>query len=174
MLAALRRGSRDVTLAARQSLVAFLEMHLDRGRYAGQDKRRLPVVALMKDGSILETGLDVADRVSLSRSRTDLVRLADLAIETWSWRVLEVPQPLITGDGAVLLFARPGSEDIRMLTFPLSPAHLLVAGEGWEGVISPNTMIQNNTRRWIDGIPGSLDFGRAPAVAAERRSATGS
>jgi hypothetical protein len=171
VLNALRGGSRQITPAARRSLVAFLDMHLDRGRYADQAKISIPAVALMEDGSIRETGLNVGDRVLLSRSRTDLVRLGDLGIEDWPWRVLRVPQPLVTGDGAVLLFAPPGRSQVCTLAFPLSPTHLLVGGQGWEGTISPNMMIQNNTRRWLIGISGSLNLGQAPAFAAERRQA---
>lgn len=169
ILDALRGGSRELSSDDRQSLVAFLDMHLDRGRYADQTKVRIPAVALMNDGSLVETGLNVGDRVLLSRSRTDLVRLADLDITDWPWHVVRTLQPLVTGDGAVLLFAAAGSQEVCTLAFPLSPSHLLVGGQGWEGSISPNTMIQNNTRRWLIGVPGALKLDQASTFAAERR-----
>jgi hypothetical protein len=53
----------DKTIAA---MIAFLDMHLDRGRYADQMDIRTPAVMTKTDGTIEDVEFNFADRLLLS------------------------------------------------------------------------------------------------------------
>ena len=101
-------------------MIAFLDMHLDRGRYADQTKIRAPAVLLKTEGRIENAELTVADRLLLSGFIQDVLRLTTLGLEQWPWQVREVKY-LATGDGAVLLWRPTDGADISTISFPLSP-----------------------------------------------------
>lgn len=142
----------------RAAIVSFLDMHLERGRYADQAKVRVPVWL----GSTTEPGrmaeMALGDRLTFARDiDTDAIRLHRLGLDRWTWRVLPISGGLVTGDGAVMLFNR-GNGPVCAVTFPLSPTRLLVIGDGLPGVHPLfNQLIASRCRRWlVDHVNGPV------------------
>lgn len=166
----LRKG---VTLTAveRSAVIAFLDMHLDRGRYADQTKVRIPAVVLKTGGRIENAELTLGDRLLLSQSFKDVLRLTTLGLEQWPWHVRE-EEGLITGDGAVILWRPTEGADMSTVSFPLSPTQLLVIGHNLPEDVRFNPVLNSrlaeNSRRWIVGARGTLDFKQAGVIAGRR------
>jgi hypothetical protein len=154
----LREGAQSLTNKERDSMIAFLEMHLERGRYTDRTKLRAPALVLKTEGEIEETELRLGDVLLLSRSLPEVLRLQNLELDQWEWRVWPV-EGLITGDGAVLLW-RSSSEDAEIctVTFPLSSDRLLVIGRELPDGVPMNDRIASNSKRWIVGARGSLNL----------------
>jgi hypothetical protein len=76
---------------------------------------------------------------------------------------------LATGDGAVLLWRPTDGAEISTISFPLSPTQLLVIGEDLPDDVPHNRLLAENSKRWIVGARGTLNFSKA-AVIADRRS----
>jgi hypothetical protein len=168
MIVKLRTGLLE-TPEERTDLVNFLDMHLDRGRYADQTKVLTPAVVLSEDGGITDREFNAADRLLLSQSLTGVVRLAARGVENWPWHVYDTPIRLATGDGAVLLYRSPagGATDVSRVTFPLSPTRLLVMGEQLEQAVdlrALNGLMAQNSRRWVVGVRGTLNLAAAPTL----------
>lgn len=143
----------------RAAVIAFLDMHLERGRYADQAKVKVPVWlgSTTEPGRIAEMAL--GDRLTFARDvDTDAIRLSTLNIERWHWRVLSIHGGLVTGDGAVLLFRKTARAPITAVTLPLSPTRLLVIGDGLPGIHPQfNLLIASKCRRWlVDHIDGAI------------------
>lgn len=153
----LRRGI-ELTSSETAALIAFLDMHLDRGRYADQAGMVIPATLLKTDGSIENVDFSVADRLRLSRSLPEILRLASLGLDQWEWRIEPQPAGLITGDGAVLLFPSPEGAGFRTIAFPLSPTQLLVIGERLEPETPINRHIVTASRRWIISLRGTIQM----------------
>lgn len=101
-LVKMRKGE-PLTAAETHAVIAFLDMHLDRGRYADRTKVRAPAVVLRSDGRIEHTELALGDALLMSQSFQDVLRLTTLGREQWPWQV-RAARGLATGDGAVLLW----------------------------------------------------------------------
>ena len=165
----MRKGDALLT-AEKHAVIAFLDMHLDRGRYADRTKVRAPAAVLKSDGRIVHTELALGDALLLSQSFEDVLRLTSLRLEQWPWRVREA-RGLATGDGAVLLWCPTDGADISTVSFPLSPTQLLVIGEDLPDGIPHNPLLAEHSKRWIVGARGTLDFSKAAAIAARRSQA---
>ena len=144
----------DKTVAA---MVAFLDMHLDRGRYADQMDIRTPAFLFKTDGTMEDVEFNVADRLLLSQSIEEVIRLKALDLGTWEWRV--IPGDFVTGDGAVLMFSEAKGADVCTVAYPLSPTQLLLIGKPFDGPMRLNPLIANKSRQWLVGRPGSLKKG---------------
>jgi hypothetical protein len=166
-LVKMRKGE-PLTTAETRAVIAFLDMHLDRGRYADRTKVRAPAVVLRTDGRIEHTELALGDALLLSQSFQDVLRLTTLGLEQWPWQVREA-RGLATGDGAVLLWRPTDGAEISTISFPLSPTQLLVIGEDLPDDVPHNRLLAENSKRWIVGARGTLNFSKA-AVIADRRS----
>ncbi|MHA7269534.1 hypothetical protein [Arthrobacter sp. HLT1-20] len=162
----LRKGH-VLTGVERGALIAFMDMHLDRGRYADQAKSRVPAVLLKIDGRIENAELTVGDRLLMSRFLPDALWLTSLGLEQWTWQVKEM-RGLATGDGAVLLWRPTDGTDISTVSFPLSPTELLVVGEDLPDGVAINPLVAEKSRRWIVGVRGSLNFDFASRITALR------
>lgn len=162
----LRNGD-SLTAAERSAVIAFLDMHLDRGRYADKTKIRVPAVVLKTGGRIEDAELNLGDMLLLSQSIQDVLRLTTLGLEQWPWQVRE-GNGLATGDGAVLLWCSPDGADISTISFPLSPTQLLVIGQNLPDGTPLNWKLAENSKRWIVGRKGTLDFSKAAVIAARR------
>lgn len=123
----LRDGARELGDADRDAMIAFLDMHLERGRYADSAKIRVPAVLMMKDGTTQDAELALGDVITLSQSHPDVFRLSSLPLDQWEWKVLDAVG-LATGDGAVLLWRESETAEVSTVSFPLSPTRLLVIG----------------------------------------------
>ncbi|MGR0218632.1 DUF4238 domain-containing protein [Agromyces sp. ZXT2-6] len=163
----LRNGHTTLTPAEQSAMIAFLDMHLDRGRYADQTTIRTPAVLLRTGGWIEDAELNLGDRLLLSQSLRDVIRLTALGLEQWPWQVREA-QHLATGDGAVLLWRPTDGADISTISFPLSPTKLLVIGQDLPDDVRLNTLLAMNSRRWIVGLLGTLNLDQAAVIAARR------
>ncbi|WP_336698090.1 hypothetical protein [Curtobacterium sp. USHLN213] len=139
------------------AMISYLDVHLDRGRYADQTEIRTPAVLLKTDRTIQDVEFNVADRLLLSQSMKDVVRLKALGLESWEWRIL--PGEFVTGDGAVLLFREAEGADVCTVAFPVSPTQLVLIGKPFEGPVPLNPLIASKSRRWLVGRPGSLRRG---------------
>lgn len=159
----LRGGDYDLSDAERKALVAFLDMHLDRGRYANQARTLAPAILVKTDGQHENAELNLGDLVLLSQYLPEVLRLSKLGIEEWRWEIWPV-NGLITGDGAVLLWCEPGSEEVITISFPLSPTKLLVIGQTLPDGIWHNDRLAENCKRWIVGEIGTL---RLDSVTAD-------
>lgn len=166
------RAGHALTASDKDDVIAFLDMHLDRGRYADQSEVRTPAVLVKTDGSSGDASLSLGDRLLLSRHMEGVVRLAALGVAQWPWQVLEA-RSLATGDGAVLLWRQTDGAEVSLVTFPLSPTQLLVIGEGFPERAPLNTLLAQHSRRWIVGTVGSLVKGQAAVIAALRRAESG-
>lgn len=161
------REGEPLTTTEAHAVIAFLNMHLDRGRYADRTKVRAPAVALRADGRIEQRELALGDALLLSQSFQDVLRLTTLGLEQWPWQVREA-RGLATGDGAVLLWRATHGAEISTISFPLSPTQLLVIGEDLPDDVPHNRRLAENSKRWIVGTRGSLDFSKAAVIAANR------
>lgn len=137
--------------AGQQAVVAFLDMHLERGRYADQAKETTTVVkGDLKTGSAEAVSLGLGDRLALAKSvDTDAVRLSMRDVRAMRWHVLKA-DGLVTGDGAVGLWQNSNPASLAAVTFPISPKHLLAIG-ATEHLFSVelNDLVIANSRRWI-------------------------
>lgn len=148
-----------INLRGQEAVVAFLDMHLERGRFADQTKHVARAVAggLKIEPQLVEMGL--GDRLALSRVvDAQAVRLLPLGITNWRWRVESIEQGLATGDGAVLLWTDPSDGALETVTFPLTSTELLVVGADLQAPRARlNFAIGLNCRRWIvDRVDGQL------------------
>lgn len=139
------------------AIIQFMDMHLERGRFAGQAEVRLPVV-FGGTGGIRPEEMGLGDRLTLARDvDTGALRLETLNLKQWQWRVYEVNEGLVTGDGAMLLWRKNAQSGLSAITFlpltltcPISPRRLLVLGTGIDRFALPiNQLIAGNCRRWI-------------------------
>jgi hypothetical protein len=161
------RNGHTLTAAERRAMIAFLDMHLDRGRYADQTKIRTPAVVLKTGGQIEDAELSLGDRLLLSQSFQDVLRLTTLGLEQRPWQVRQAKH-LATGDGAVLLWRPTDGADISTVSFPLSPTQLLVIGQDLPDDAPLNPTLAENSRRWIVGAKGTLNYNKAAVIAARR------
>lgn len=161
------RNGHTLTATERSAVITFLDMHLDRGRYADQAKIRIPAVVLKTGGRIEDAELTLGDRLLLSRSLEDILRLTTLGLEQWPWKVRK-EKHLATGDGAVLLWPATDGAEISTISFPLSPTQLLVIGQDLPDDVPFNQRLAANSRRWIVGVKGTLDLNKAAVIAARR------
>lgn len=140
--------------AGQAAVIAFLDMHLERGRYADQASVRLPIGTT---GGFQMAEMGLGDRLVLSDSMNrEVIRIANLGVESWIWRVATVNSGLVTGDGAVLMWERTSGSGIETVTFPLSPTKLLLVGQPLPDVPISN-LIAGNCRRWlVDHLDGPL------------------
>lgn len=162
----LRNGD-PLTAAEQSAVIAFLDMHLDRGRYADKTKIRVPAMVLKAGGRIEDAELALGDMLLLSQSFQDVLRLTTLGLEHWPWQIRE-EMGLATGDGAVLLWRQPDGAEISTVSFPLSPTQLLVIGQDLAEDAPVNSRLAGNSRRWIVGEKGTLDLSMAAVIAARR------
>jgi len=161
------RYAHITTFEERDALIAFLDMHLERGRYADQADVRTFARLLRTDGQTEDSELSMGDRLLLSRHVEGATRLARLGLERWPWHVRPALR-LATGDGAVLLWRpKPGAE-ISTISFPLSPTQLLVIGDDLPADLPLNQLMAEKCRRWIVSVPGHLDLSKAATIAAQR------
>lgn len=163
----LRAGHLALTAAERQALIAFLDMHLDRGRYANQAKTLAPAVIVKTDGSHENAELNLGDLLLLSQYLPEVRRLSNLGIEEWPWQVVPV-NGLSTGDGAVLLWRQPDGEEVCTISFPLSPTKLLMIGQPLADGIPLNSLLSKNSKRWIVGEVGTLNLNFATANGSQK------
>lgn len=140
----------------RAAAIAFLDMHLDRGRYANQTKILTPAV-LVTDGNMKDADFNMADRMLLSQSFTGVTRLKNAGLEDWPWRVFDLDH-LATGDGAVLLWRESDNPELSTVTFPLSPTRLLLIGQVLTDPVRLNALVAMKSQRWLVGQRGSLDL----------------
>lgn len=158
----LRDGDYELSDVEQKALVTFLDMHLDRGRYANQAKTLAPAFLVKEDGSHEKAELNLGDLLLLSRDLPEVLRLSKLGIAEWPWHVLTHPG-LVTGDGAVLLWCEPGGKEVITVSFPLSPTQLLVIGQPLADGTWPNLRLTQNCKRWIVGEIGTLNINFATA-----------
>lgn len=164
----LRNGHSTLMEGERNALIAFLDMHLDRGRYANQSRTLAPAVVVKIDGSSEKAKLNLADLLLLSQYLPEVLRLSKLGMEEWAWRVVPV-DGLATGDGAVLLWSQSGDEGVCTVSFPLSPTKLLVIGQPLsDGVPHPNLLLSKNSKRWIVGEIGTLNLNLATTDESQK------
>lgn len=168
----LRDGAQRLTVDEREAMIAFLDMHLDRGRYADQTKLRVPAVVFKTGGEFEQAGLGLGDLLLLSRSRPEVLRLTALGLDQWEWRVLDV-NDLVTGDGAVMLWAPTKDVPICSVSFPLSPKRLLVIGQDLPDFPALNVRMVANSKRWIVGRCGTLNLGQVQTSEALPNEITG-
>lgn len=161
------RQKEALSRAGQLCVIDFLDMHLERGRYADQSKVQTPALVMMTDSEPQERKLGLGDRLLLSRFVDGPVRLGAMGLESWPWRVYEWRdgEKLLTGDGAVLLWKTDEDSEIGTVTFPLSPTLILVIGGELPYDMHINPVIVRNSRRWLVGNPGTLD---ASLIAAAR------
>lgn len=154
------RGGHAVSRSEKTSLIAFLDMHLNRGRYADQAAVTTPAVMMMNDGQMKDVDFNMADRMLLSQSLPELVRLATRSIEDWSWQVLQPAAGnfLATGDGAVLLWRESEESGLSTVSFPLSPTQLLVIGNDLPDPLPINPLMAEQSQRWLIGQRGTFNM----------------
>ena len=150
----------SLTRDGESAVIAFLDMHQERGRYADQAGVRLPVAAgnLHSPGVRMEE-MSLGDRLTLARDMDKgAVLVSSLGVARWRWRVQPVDSGLVTGDGAVLLWQKTSSAPVTAVSFPVSPNRLLILGDGLDGLTIPlNTLIMSKCRRWlVDRVDGDL------------------
>jgi hypothetical protein len=168
-LAKLRTGG-PLAPAEQTAMINFLDLHLDRGRYADQANTRIPAVLINTDGRSEAAGLTLGDRLLLSQFLPDVIRLTSLGLEQWPWHVYEARDRLATGDGAVLLWQETQNAEISTISFPLSPTQMLVIGKDLPDALPlpPNALLAKNSKRWIVGALGTLNRNQAAVIAARR------
>lgn len=164
VLVRLRDGAQSLSEKDREVTIAFLDMHLDRGRYADRADLRASAQVLLAGGEVRETELRLGDALLLSQSIPEVLRLKTLGLEAWEWRLWPTEE-LITGDGAVLLWPATEGADICTVTFPLSPNCLLIIGKELPDGVPMNDRIASNSKRWIVGARGSLNLNWAVETA---------
>lgn len=151
----LREGAQSLTVEERSAMIAFLDMHLDRGRCADQTKLRVPAVLVKTGGDFEDAELALGD--TLSQALPEVLRLSTLGLEQWEWKVLEA-NGLATGDGAVLLWQATKDAGVCTVSFPLSPTRLLVIGQDLPDELPLNARVAANSKRWVVGERGTLDL----------------
>lgn len=124
-------------------------------------------MVLKTGGRIEEAKLALGDMLLLSRSMQGVLRLATLGLEQWPWQVREA-KGLATGDGAVLLWRQSNGDEISTISFPLSSTRLLMIGQNLPDDAPLNWKLAENSKRWIVGEKGTLDFSKAAVIAARR------
>lgn len=149
------RNGNALSATEQGAVIAFLDMHLDRGRYADQTKARIPAMVLKTGGQIEDAELALGDMLLLSRSFKEVLRLNTLGLEKWQWQVRDVKH-LATGDGAVLLWQPTAGADVSTISFPLSPTQLLIIGQDLAYDIDLNQQLADNSKRWLVGRRGML------------------
>lgn len=152
-----------------EAAIAFLDMHLHRGRYADRAGVRVPAVMLMKDGTTQEKDLLLGDMLVLTHEHSDTLRLTSRGLERWTWQIYTT-DVLFTGDGAVLLWRPDAQHDFSTVTFPISPTQLLVIGDDIPSDLNVNRFIVNNCRRWVVGQRGTLPLERINQIKAQQES----
>lgn len=161
------RSGRPLNREQQVSSVAFLDMHLHRGRYADRADVRIPALLAMTDGSARDAELALGDMLVLSAALPETLRLTTLGLENWDWR-LHTTQgpPLATGDGAVLLWGSGGNPAPTTITFPISPTKLIVIGDVFpdEGFAHLNWRLAEKCKRWIIGVRGTLNLAAAATL----------
>lgn len=167
-IAKLRTGQ-AVTRKDQNAVIAFLDMHLHRGRHADRARVRVPAVLMMKDGSVEDAELKLGDMLLLSQEHPEILRLTQLGLTDWTWRIYDVGN-LATGDGAVLLWRPTADEELTTITFPVSPTQLLVIGDDLpeKPFELLNLHLAKNCRRWMVGERGSLNLAEAARIVAQR------
>lgn len=157
-LAKLRYGH-SLSDEEKSHIVSFLDMHLQRGRYADQTKARTPAIVLKENGKTEKTELNLADRLMLSQHMEGPVRLGSLDIEAWKWTIHRT-ENLATGDGAVLLWKEQEEGALTAVTFPLAPDQVLLIGSPTDlrFLAALNARLADNSRKWIVGQRGSLNL----------------
>ncbi len=151
-------GGGALNAEGREAMIEFLDMHLERGRYADQASVKMPVgLGDLFHGGFQMSAMGLGDRLTLSKDiNTNALRISDLHVGRWPWRVADVRSGLITGDGAVLLWEETKGSGISSISFPLSPTRLLILGDPLPNV-PINALVANNCRRWlIDHVEGSV------------------
>lgn len=161
----LRDGTQSLTVNEREAMIAFLDMHLDRGRYADQTKLRVPAVLVKTGGEFEEAELGLGDLLVLSQSLPEVLRLTTIGLDRWEWRVLDA-NGLATGDGAVMLWRPTKDAAICTVSFPLSPTRLLVIGQDLPDGLPLNARMAANSKRWIVGQRGTLNLAWANSLEA--------
>lgn len=161
------RNGQMLTAPEQGAVVAFLDMHRDRGRFADQTKIRVPAVVLKVGGRVEDADLTLGDRLLLSGYMPEALKLDTLGLEQWLWQVREA-QHLATGDGAVLLWEYTSGSGISTVSFPLSPTQLLLIGQDLPGDVAINSFLAMNSKRWIVGVKGTLRFDAAANIATRR------
>lgn len=161
------RAEEGLTQKEAEAAIAFLDMHLHRGRYADRAGVRVPAIMLMKDGTTQEKDLLLGDMLVLTHEHADTLRLTSRGLERWRWQVYTTDD-LFTGDGAVLLWQPNAEHDFSTVTFPLSPTQLLVIGDDIPSDLNVNRFIVNNCRRWVVGRRGTLPIKRINQIRAQQ------
>lgn len=161
------RNGQVVTRNDLDAVIAFLDMHLHRGRYADRANIRVPAVLVMKDGSARDAELKLGDMLLLAHQHPETLRLTSLGLARWTWRLYPI-DGLATGDGAVLLWRKTADADLSTVTFPLSPTQLLVIGEDLPENVNMNAFLLRNCRRWMVGQRGTLPLDLAATIVSER------
>ncbi len=162
------REETPITQDEQRDVVAFLNMHLERGRYADQAKITTPALLIKTNGSSEEANLKLGDRLLLSRNMEGVLDLRKLTLEEWPWRVYEAVN-LVTGDGAVLLWRETKDSELCSITFPLSPTLMLVIGQEVDLQLPFNELVVSKSRRWLVASVGMLT--RDPERIAAARNA---
>lgn len=150
-------GAQFLTVEERSAMIAFLGMHLHRGRYADRTKLRVPAALFKTGGELDGVELAVGDMLLLSQALPEPLRLSVLSLEQWEWKVLEA-EGLATGDGAVLLWRPTKDAGVCTVSFPLSPTRLLVIGQDLPDELLLNLRVAANSKRWIVGQRGTLNL----------------
>ncbi len=163
------RAGEGISQEEAEAVIAFLDMHLHRGRYADRAGVRVPAMLLMKDGTTQEKDLLLGDMLLLTHEHADTLRLTSRGLEKWTWQIFTT-DGLYTGDGAVLLWRPDAEHDFSTVTFPLSPTQLLVIGNDVPSDLNINRFIVNNCRRWVVGQRGTLPIEQMNRIRAQRDS----
>ena len=85
-LVKLREGT-PIDQVDQRNVITFLDMHIERGRYANQAKVTTPALAVKVDGTTEDIDLRLADRMILSRYLEGAEKLEDHRLENWPWAV---------------------------------------------------------------------------------------
>lgn len=165
------RSGHELSRFEKTSLVAFLDMHLDRGRYAGQADVATPAVMMMADGQMKDVDFNMADRMLISQSFPEVVRLTTRSLEDWPWQVVYGTDGslLATGDGAVLLWQESEESGLSTVSFPLSPTQLLVIGRSLPETLPLNPLMAEKSQRWLIGQQGTFNMHRLPKLVQSPR-----
>lgn len=165
------REEEPLTRDEQREVIALLDMHLERGRYADQAEVRTPALVVRANGTSEHSELELGDRLLLSRSVKNAVRLYSLGLEHWPWRLYKVAN-LITRDGAVVLWRDSKGSGPSKVTFPISPTLMLVIGSEIDSSPPIHDVVAENSRLWLVGGIGTLT--QDPARIAAARNPAGS
>lgn len=153
------RHGHSLSADEKSNVVDFLDMHLDRGRYADQAQVSTPATVLKTGVRVEAAELNLGDRFLLSQSMKDVMRLSSMELERLPW-VVHDTTGLVTGDGAVMLWCESEGSPVTAVTFPLAPTKMLVIGRTTVPMIPErlNDLMTRKCRRWIVGAVGSLNL----------------